>query len=78
MPSSYFELPPQNHKQPLTAGLDTSPGALCPFHHRDNQFRLDSISTPAQSLPLSIGLVPEFYLSVPAAGDDLGGLVWMP
>lgn len=22
--------------------------------------------------------VPEFDLSVPAAGDDLGGLVWMP
>lgn len=42
-----------------------------------NQFRSDYISTPTLPPPPP-GLVPELYLSVPAAGDDLGGLVWMP
>lgn len=23
-------------------------------------------------------LIPEFYLSIPATGDDLGGFMWMP
>jgi hypothetical protein len=26
----------------------------------------------------SIGLIPEFYLTVPSCGNDFGCLVWMP
>lgn len=61
-------------------GLDTSPVALRVFHPRDNHFSPNSMSMSTSTqhpLPVT-DLVPEFYLSIPPAGDDLGGLMRMP
>lgn len=51
------------------------PAPFCPSFPRTNPTPPPQSDTKTHT---RTDLVPEFDLSVPAAGDDLGGFMWMP
>lgn len=71
----------QNRKQPSNSGTGYQPCCSSGFSPKGQPALhlqwTTSVRTP-QPPHLVTGLVPEFNLSVPPAGDDLGGLVRMP
>lgn len=73
--SAYSELSPQDTK--IYLRLDTSPLAKTPW---DKQPLVHHFPEPSLPKPTHtrVALVPEFDLSIPAAGDDLGGFVRVP